>query len=286
MLSRTRSFFETLDREGLSYEDTIARLRAITIDEYGELLLDLPNQNFPHLSNILPSKTPEGIQHKWTGAWGEHLLKQSLSFTNFLSATLYDITKKDVAAADVLDFGCGWGRILHLMTYYTTPGRLYGCDAWDNSLQFTREANIRADVRKSDTVPSELPFGDQKFDLIYAFSIFTHLNEHVAKACLASFRKSINPDGLVLITVRPVEYWSEAEAHTGKHDAENAIRAHNEQGWYFTGDPVDSGPQTYDDISISIEYLQKNFPGWEVVRVGRTLIDHMQVFVCLRPVDR
>lgn len=34
----------------------------------------------------------------------------------------------------ILDYGCGWGRLLRLMNYYSDPDRVCGVDAMQESL--------------------------------------------------------------------------------------------------------------------------------------------------------
>ncbi|TCF98175.1 hypothetical protein BZM26_27090 [Paraburkholderia strydomiana] len=66
--------------------------------------------------------------------------------------------------------------------------------------------HIRANIALSECLPTDLPFANCKFNLIYAFSVFTHLSERAATAALTACRKHIYEDGLMaitIVTVRP-----------------------------------------------------------------------------------
>jgi len=175
-----KEFLKALDLSGLPREGVLSAMRRTSIDAFGELLLELPSADFPHLSELLPRKTPDDVQKQWTGNCGITLLRQSVSFVNTMVASYAELTGKDVANSNLLDFGCGWGRLLRLMLYFTPPEKLFGCDAWDVSLEHARAANLGVSLAKSDVTPDALPFPGVGFDLIYAFSIFTHLSRPVA----------------------------------------------------------------------------------------------------------
>src|SRR4029077_744564 len=48
-------------------------------------------------------------------------------------------------------------------------------------------------------------------DLIYAFSVFTHLSERAAIMALTTLRRYVARGGLFVITIRPKEYWDQLD---------------------------------------------------------------------------
>lgn len=280
MQEHTLAFVKGIDAAAPSYEKAISGLRQLSLDEFGEVLSALPSDQFPNISTLLPSQTPDSIQQMWTGNTGDALLTQSLYFVNTLVTNYVTEVGRSIEHADVLDFGCGWGRLLRLMLYYCDTNKLFGCDAWDGSLVHARAANIPVTLARSEASPSELPFPGQAFDLIYAFSVFTHLPEAKAQACLAAIRKHMKPDGLLVATVRPVEFWTAAnQPSLSGADPSLLAERHRKEGFAFH--PAKSDP-TWGDASISREYLSR-LPGWRVVRMGRSLVDPYQIVVSLRP---
>ena len=63
-----------------------------------------------------------------------------------------------------------------------------------------REAFPRGRFQETGPYPP-LPFPDAYFDLVVAYSVFTHLEREVQKAWLAEMRRVLAPSGLLLATV-------------------------------------------------------------------------------------
>jgi SAM-dependent methyltransferase len=105
----------------------------------------------------------------------------------------------------VLDFGCGWGRLTRLMWREVEPGALCGCDPDPSILQICADTGVPGRLEFSAAVPDALPF-DDRFDLVYAFSVFTHLSEPAHLACLRAIHAGLAPGGLLIATVRPPAY--------------------------------------------------------------------------------
>src|SRR5680860_1739698 len=82
----------------------------------------------------------------------------------------------DLSGSRVLDFGCGWGRLTRMLAKDLNPGLLYGCDPVESILDVTRESEVPATLARSEFLPETLPF-EEKFDLIFSFSVFTHISE-------------------------------------------------------------------------------------------------------------
>lgn len=254
--------------------------RKIPLDIFGRLLLDIPDQ-FPHIKAFLPSMASEDVQKLWTGAHGEVLLGQSLAFVKTMVSGYAALTGKKIENASILDFGCGWGRLIRLLYKFITVENIYGVDSWDESIYECKKHNIKANLAISDWVPRSLPF-ERQYDLIFAFSVFTHLSEKTAHVVLQTLRKSILEDGLLIITIRPKEYWY---IHDSGSLAPQMIRMHDERGFAFTPHelaPID-GDITYGDTSLSLAYFESHFPQWKIESIECNDVDSHQVILFLRP---
>lgn len=254
-------------------------LGEIPIDSFAKLLLDVPSQ-YPNMKDFLPSMPPDDVQDSWTGNHGLELLRQSLAFIKTLVAGYQDLTGKDLESSMVLDYGCGWGRLVRLLYKYVPYEYIYGIDPWDKSIDLCKQYGIKANLAICDYVPHSLPF-EQKFDLIFAFSVFTHLSEKTAKTVLSTLRKYIDDHGILVITVRPKEYWSHYQRGRVKKEM---YQIHEKHGFAFIPHrraPID-GDITYGDASISLGYIEQNFPQWNVARVITDRVDPLQTVVFLR----
>jgi SAM-dependent methyltransferase len=121
----------------------------------------------------------------------------------------------------VLDFGCGAGRI---MQYIPGGPKLYGCDVSKPVVSFTRNRYSHATVYNNDLAPP-LDFRDGLFDLVYAFSVFSHLPEDVEMSWLREFRRVGVQGCLYLLTVHG-DWFIEATLGAERARAETA-------GFYF-----------------------------------------------------
>lgn len=236
------------------------------------------------MSQLLPRMASEETQKSWTGSAGVTLLRQTLIFTRILSCSYADITGAQLAGSKILDFGVGYGRLLRLMYYFSDPGDLYGCDPWDRSIELCKSDGVLGHLAQSDYLPVELPFGDQAFHLIYCFSVFTHLSPRACKAAFSALRRRIRPDGLLVITIRPFEYWAYAKEQGSISDAAALEKAHNDFGYAFAPHAREAidGDITFGDASVTLDYL-RSIPDWQLLRWDRSIADAYQVIVFLRP---
>jgi 2-polyprenyl-3-methyl-5-hydroxy-6-metoxy-1,4-benzoquinol methylase len=161
--------------------------RDIPLDIFGYMLLDVPSR-FPNIKSFFPSMAPDDVQDSWTGNHGIALLGQSLAFVKTLISSYVTITGNDIESAVVLDYGCGWGRLIRLLYKFVPFENIYAVDPWDRSIEQCEQHNVKANLALSQWVPRSLPF-ERQFDLIYAFSVFTHLSEKTVHVVLSTLRK-------------------------------------------------------------------------------------------------
>lgn len=261
--------------------DVPALFRSIPLEVFAQLLLNVPPQ-YPRIRDFLPRMSEDKVQLDWTGASGPDLMRQSVAFVDLLEHSYRSLTGKNLEEATVLDYGCGWGRLLRLLYRYIPLDRLFGVDPWDEAINLCREAGIRAHLAVSEYLPSSLPFS-RSFDLIFAYSVFTHLSETAARAALSTLRKHISDKGLLVITVRPKEYW---RVHEPRGDAAPLMAAHDGGSYVFVphNRPTIEGDITYGDASFSLNYFETHFPAWRLESTVDNFIDPLQVVFIARPV--
>jgi 2-polyprenyl-3-methyl-5-hydroxy-6-metoxy-1,4-benzoquinol methylase len=280
--------YKSLASHSNNKESFFLQLRSLPIDVIGDLMLNIP-ENFPEVRSLLPTMAPDQIQKNWNGSSGYDLLLQSCAFMRTLECGINRYSGRSLDNTKVLDFGCGWGRLLRLLYKFTAPENIYGCDPWDKSLEICRESGITANLALSDYLPETLPFPGVTFDFIYSYSVFTHLSERAALAAVTACRKHIADDGLLVITVRPRSYW---EVHPSSQN-DKVVKSvmlsdHDAKGFAFTphgeGSPATvNGEITYGDTSITLAYITENWHEWEVVGTEHFLQDQYQRLVFLKP---
>jgi hypothetical protein len=100
---------------------------------------------------------------------------------------------------------------------------------------------------------------------------------------LDTLRKYITRDGVLLITIRPKEYWR-MNREPGV-DAEAMMARHEQNGFAFAPHnrtPIDDDI-TYGDTSMSIDYLRTNFPWWQIMSEHKDPADPYQILLFLEP---
>jgi SAM-dependent methyltransferase len=96
----------------------------------------------------------------------------------------------------VLDFGCGVGRVLRQFLPEAGEAEFYGCDLDAPSVEWLQE-NFSPPFRIFESSETAgLPQEDGFFDLIYAFSVYTHFTDNWAEWLLEHHR--VLADGGIL----------------------------------------------------------------------------------------
>jgi SAM-dependent methyltransferase len=107
---------------------------------------------------------------------------------------------------DVLDFGCGCGRVLTHLRKRAPQARFYGTDIDREAVQWCA-ANLNGAGFTVNRTEPPLEFAGDQFDLLYATSVFTHLDEGAQFRWLEELRRITRPGGIVLLTLHGRYCW-------------------------------------------------------------------------------
>ena len=164
---------------------------------------------------------------------------------------------RDLAAfRDVLDFGCGCGRVLRFVRDRVAPGAsLRGTDIDRDAIRWCRRHLPYAAFTANAGLPP-LDAADGAFDLVYAISVFTHLDAGRQRAWAAELARVTRPGGIVLLTVHgpacAARFGDEGRARLG------------DEGFFFA--PTDSVrgffPDWYQASYQTPEYARAAFGEW------------------------
>lgn len=262
----------------------LAELRRLSLDDFSLVTLAAPLEAYPEISKTLPAMAAPDVQQSWTGSSGLPLLRQSVNFIRTVQQRSLEFTGASLSGKSILDYGCGYGRLLRLMLYYCDAEKLTGCDPWEKSINLCKKAGIACRLDVTDYLPERLPYNEASFDLIFSFSVFTHTSRRAAETALKALRPIIRPNGLLVLTIRPVEYWDHNKSIEAEKK-EQLIRAHNAEGFAFrphNRGAID-GDITYGDTSMTFGALAALAKGWKIVAYDRLLDDPYQAIVVLEP---
>jgi SAM-dependent methyltransferase len=261
---------------GATFEQILQLLRRLSVDDFGLVMWSMPNDHWPGLSAVLPPMASPEVQKRWTGYAGVELLRNTLWFPRLMDGLSWRHRGSGVSGASVLDVGCGYGRLVRLMYYYTDPSNITGVDAWSKSLELC--GSLPGTFLLVDAVPAEYPVRTT-VDVAFAFSVLTHLSEVAARAVLAAVRPCLGVNGIFVATIRPVEFWRFLEGRNPRGVAHTMEHAHALRGFAYT--PHSASSPHYGDTSISLEYLA-DLGEWTLLGYDRSLSDPYQIAVVLR----
>ena len=149
--------------------------KSVTDREWLELLI--ASIHAPIIHGVRMPRFPEDrIQRDMVGSAGEHALREAFLFWQEAKAYFNKLSARPLNECDVLDFGCGWGRYTRLFLKDTPPDRIVGVDVDPEFVALS--AQLLSGVKFSVVTalpPTDLPANH--FDLIYVYSVFSHLSE-------------------------------------------------------------------------------------------------------------
>lgn len=113
--------------------------------------------------------------------------------------------------SDILDFGCGPGRLLRPLRALAPQARLCGVDQDEEAIEWVRSELPFAEAAVAPALPP-LPLPTDGFDLVIVYSVFTHFDEDYQDAWLAELERLTRPGGFVVATVHGLTKWEELRA--------------------------------------------------------------------------
>src|SRR6266542_766936 len=187
----------------------------------------------------------------------EHFLRGGMEVATMLQLAAKQFGGKLIEQSGrVLDFGCGCGRILRFLDREqaeTSGTRIHGCDTDSRVIAYAKKAHPWVDLDVTPTMPP-LPYAANFFDLIYAFSVFSHLREDVEALWLAELARIGRSGCLYLLTVHG-DWFIESTMPERRQEMEDA------GGFYLaeTGELYSSFPDYYHQSYHTSDYLRREW---------------------------
>jgi SAM-dependent methyltransferase len=195
--------------EDPEWQDLLAQARTLCDDPYFREVVWL------HCGHLAPGVT--AAQLDTAIHVGDQMLLHSLrhhrdanaSFAQYFNVALqqYNAAQQVLRALfpgatdriDVLDFACGYGRLLRFLSLAMPRQHLYASEIQADALQYVRES-FGVQGIASHGSPDDFRPG-RSFDLIWVASLFSHLPERLFEAWLRRLVDCLAPDGVLCFSV-------------------------------------------------------------------------------------
>lgn len=248
--------------------------------------------NNPIVRQVLPSMPEEQAQLNFTGRSGRLALSEAFAAYKLFKDILFKNSKDISKCSAVLDFGCGWGRIIRFFLKDIDGSGLWGIDCYKEMIELCKTQNLRCNFEATDPMPPTR-FAPDTFDMIYLYSVFSHLSEEAHLAWLSEFKRILRPGGVIIATTRPrsfihycaelsrqkdLEIWQYGAAQSFKNPEEDLA---DYDAGKFVHSATDGGgildKSFYGESCIPKKYVENNWANF-FSQIGYIYIEEHQSF--------
>lgn len=223
---------------------------------------------------------PPHLQTRVAAYAGPFLIEHGESLLDALEEALRTVGKDLTSFPSVLDFGCGCARVLRAYHYRRGPSQqLFGTDIDAEAIDWCRAnySKMAAFTLNSDAPP--MVYSDEKFDLVFSVSVFTHLPEDLQSTWLHELQRVTKAGGYLLLTTFNEQSLEEGLPEESREEA-------RERGFFYN----DQGPETeglptfYRQSYHTQEYIRSHWSEYfDVLAIHERAIDDLQdIVVCRR----
>jgi ubiquinone/menaquinone biosynthesis C-methylase UbiE len=164
------------------------------------------------------------------GKSGYSTLKEAFDFIE-AGRKIFSQYSTEAFMPNVLDFGCGWGRLCQAWSTFTLPSRVLGCDVRPSMIEIAKNNAPMQNFIVCNPV-SPLQIENQVFDIITAYSVFSHLSEEAANFWINEFYRLLKPGGMAFITTRSRAHLLQSKLNYQKLHATNEKELNHQNIFY------------------------------------------------------
>jgi len=169
-----------------------------------------------------PRFPADQLQANFVGSANATALQEACQFYMELKRQSASVGSPLRADSKILDFGCGWGRYLRFFWKDVRESGLFGVDVSPDVLSVCLQTGVPGQF--SRILPlGRLPYEDGFFSHAMAYSVFTHLPEHVHLHWMRELARVLRPGATFTLTLEPRRFL-QFVAELGK--------THNETRWH------------------------------------------------------
>lgn len=225
------------------------------------LYLHLNSSRIPVNPNIkIPPLPSQQIQTRLTGVSGAQTLLHGFRQYELIKEILTKHHFNLNSSKKVLDFGVGFGRILRFFLREVDKSNLFGTDINEDFISWLQnKANFANFLTNNEHPPIDFP--KEYFDLIFAFSVFSHLSERSGKEWLSELNRITRKGALVILTI-----WAHPSKTKDYHYGQNKhfpnyeeLTSRYDNGEFCYSNELYNNSSTYGEALIPEKYIFNNW---------------------------
>ena len=276
----------------------------VSDDEWLRMWLAKARGDADETASRLPDFPPKDVQVKFVGS----ALATAMNEAHGFYVHAKDMLRRHGSAASengcFLDFGCGWGRYNRLFSKDFPKNSIYNVDVDASIIEECQKRGLPGQFHSISPLGS-LPAPDETFSFAIAYSVFTHLPEHVHLHWRQELARVLQTGAILVITVQPRRFlkyiekrgqeelgpkilgrrvgflrhlrikkrrgsseWHRLLAQSADRVPEFADQYDNGDLVYMRGLGPDGGDENYGDALVPVSYLEKHWsPDFSIVDV-------------------
>ena len=204
---------------------------------------------------------------------GFHALGKVVSLNLESAIRSIDIELDD--HSNILDFGCGCGRVISWFHNLYPNSKFYGTDIDIEAISWCQENLSKQGNFLVNEATPPLPYPDRFFNLVYSISVFTHLPEDMQFAWLKELQRISKKGAYLLLTVHGEECLTSS--------SELAQTKFNKNGFYYSvGDGTSGLPEFYQTSFHTESYIRDRWSDFFEIEaiVFKGIASHQDLIIC------
>jgi len=155
---------------------------------------------------LMPGFTDSLFQVNTVGSAGVDSLRgEGFGFYKYIKAmaSKFGITVSENTR--ILDFGCGWGRMIRFWFKDIKSENIFGIDVDPKMIDVCKSTLPSGNYSVIAPAPP-VEFADGSFDIIFAYSVFSHLSSDMAEKWVKEFSRLLKAGGILVATTRDATF--------------------------------------------------------------------------------
>lgn len=157
---------------------------------------------------------------------------------------------------ELIDFGCGYGRVTRWFPTVMDPRRVTACDVTSKAVYWcAREFGIKSLLARPEIEGTAFA----RYDALFACSVLTHLSCRMIRVFLRTLQEILVPGGVAVVTGKgpfSAESASSIKEYLSSSDVQSAL---GREGFYFLAYPHYKIPDLGDTF-FTADWLQNQLP--------------------------